>query len=160
MNKVNFKSHGFTFLELIATITIISIALAGTTALINPACNIINQAIALTSMSNNPRVALNLLTQDLLQNTGNLSLQNDNTTTTFSFQISNDTVAYICDYNTNTMYRKLNQNIPEILLEQINDCNFTSSLSKKNINLTLFANINFTNNSNFLYEVINAPNYE
>jgi Tfp pilus assembly protein PilW len=170
--KINYhkisKLHGLSLFELVLTIAISSIVFSTLMLFVNSTINATQQlSYSQQKYNNSARVVLNILTQDLMNNTGNLQLIQDNNinTLTLSFNLPdpnnanlNIIVAYIYDATYKQLYRKLGSANSQLLLSNVNTCNFTktTSTNTKNITLTVKMLIQQHNTTLTVYEVINA----
>ena len=164
----NFKPHGLTLVELIITVTMIGVILSGSTAFIAAVMKIINQSLATQNLNNNIVVALNLLEEDFTSNLGTINIVHSNAKAELSFNIIDPldssnykTIYYVCNYETKQLYRNLGSNVPEILIQNIDLCEFKTFASNNNLNMILTVKLRVAQQGkiDYIYEVINAPVY-
>ena len=170
--KINYnKKHklsGLSLFELVLTITISSIVFTISIMFVNSAVNMTQQVSLIKQDNNSPKVVLNILTEDFMNNNGNITIIKDNNinTLTLSFNIpdpynenSNIQVTYTYDVTYRQLYKNLPNESSQLLLNNIANCNFTTSVSSNMTNITLTVNmlIEQPNSTFTVYEVINAP---
>lgn len=170
--KINYnkkhKSGGLSLFELVFTITISSIIFTISLMFVNSAVNMTQQVSSIKQCNNSPKVVLNILTEYFMNNNGNVNITKDNNlnTLTLSFNIPdpynenlNIQVAYTYDSTYHQLYKKLPNENSQLLLNNIDNCNFTTAISSNMTNITLTINmlIKQPNATFTVYEVINAP---
>lgn len=161
---------GFSLFEVALTLVISSIVLAITGTFVASSVNIVTAVANQAASSSTATVALNILTDDFINNRGNVDIgakhDQKNNTLTLQFKIAktndpaNDMlVKYICDYDFNQVYRQTEGSAKELFLDQITACDFATTISANKTTITLTTNITIMMNNTAinLYEVTDAP---
>lgn len=163
-----FTSQGLSLFELVLTITISSIVFTITMMFINSAVNVTGQLSLSQGHNNSIRVVLNMLTEDFMNNDGNINIvkNNDINTLTLNFNIIDPyddsisiPVQYIYDANYYQLYKKSSNENSILLLDNLTNCDFITNVATNVTNVTLIVNMLFEQNNiaSNIYEVINAP---
>ncbi len=176
-NKFNtlLKYFGFSLFEVTLTLVVSSIALAITGSFVASSVNIVTEVVSQTTPGSSgggasSTVAMNVLTGDFMNNTGNVDAgvakDDKNNTFTLRFDIPDTThpgrdirVKYICDYDDDKVYRQLAGSTKELFLDLMTACTFATAISTDQTTITLTTNITVTNNGTpvILSEVTDAP---